>query len=116
MALTGAKDSARLFKDLDVRVLLALVLAAWATAGLSSLRSSIRAANGPSWLDTNVKERVQTMESTGQRDLRRARAAAVDLRKAQQLLWIGIGLFVILVVLQWTIPYEAQLDLPVVPG
>ena len=98
LALTGAKDSARLFEHLDVQVPLALVLAAQPPLGLAvfALPPSRRR---PPWLDDNLKERVRPWSPlasviSDELELRRR------LQKAQQLLWIGIGLFVVFVVLQ----------------
>lgn len=121
LVLTNAKDTARLFRDPDVRLVLALFLAVSATAGIISLALSIRAANGPTWLDTKVKESVSTTQSTSTRDLRRARAAAKDLRLAQRLLGLGAATFILLVALLWVVPHsqdwgkELNLD-PEVPA
>ena len=106
LVITNAKDTAKLFGELEVRLGLAFLLIVSAGLGLASLGLAIRAANGPSWLDTKVKEQVATLKSTCRRDLSRAQGAASDLRIAQRLLWGAISIFVVLVACFWVVPYD----------
>lgn len=103
--VSGTKDAARLFDSGIARGLLAALLVLSAGLGLASLGYAIRAANGPAWLDTKIKESVTTPRPTAMRDLIRARAAAKDLVLAQRLLWCAIGVLVLLVACFWTVPH-----------
>ncbi len=98
LVVTNVKDSVRIF-DQGQRVALAAALGVSALLGLASLWFVIRAANGPSWLDTRVS-RIRE-EAGRDRDLRRARGAAGDLRTGQVLLALAVVVFVALVAMTW---------------
>ena len=106
LVISGTEDTVRLFENAWVRGPLAFLLVVAAVLGFNSLRLAILAANGPSWLDTKIKEVVATPRPTAERDLKRARAAAKDLASAQTCLSWAIVLFVVLVACFWVIPHD----------
>ena len=111
LVVAKAENTARAYSDVLIRSLLTGLLVASAVLGLASLYKVIRAANGPSWLDTKVSDSQVTLKGErpagGQRTLLRARAAAHDLGWGQRLLSVAALLFVALVACTWAIPTNA---------
>lgn len=101
LVVTNAKDTARAYSAGEVRWLLSGLLIASAILGLLSLYRTLRAANGPSWLDVRVTNRLPSTPADGKRDMIRARAAAHDLWLAQRLLGAAVLVFILLVALTW---------------
>jgi hypothetical protein len=84
------------------RAYLAAALAASAVLGLFSLYKVIRAANGPSWLDTIRTSTATSNEvSAAVRDSVRARAAAHDLYIGQRALGVAVLIFIGMVCAIW---------------
>jgi hypothetical protein len=67
--------------------------------GLASLFLILRAANGPSWLDTRIKDFARARGAM--RFLGRAEAASKDLRWGQILFFVALALFAVAVGLTW---------------
>lgn len=69
-----------------------------AVVALVSLYMTLRAANGPAFLDTKIRE---TLEPSWKRDMRRAGAAAADLKRAQWMLGIAVIVFLVALLVLW---------------
>lgn len=92
--------------------LLSMLLVVSALTSLAGLAFVLRAANGPSWLDTR---QYRNRWSDAQRDSYRARAAAWDLHCGQVLLAVGVAVFVLLVAVTWGMTPETVAT-PPAPG
>ena len=97
LVVTDLSTSVHVFGPAEQRVLGSLLLFA-ALFSLAGLAYFLRAANGPSWLDTTGEK---PREKSAYRIAVRARAAAYDLHRGQVLLFIGVAAFVGLVALTW---------------
>lgn len=81
------------------RILLTALIAASLVTGLASLFFVLRAANGPSRLDTRIKDFAQARGTL--RFLGRAEGASKDLRCGQILFFVALALFAVSVGLTW---------------
>ena len=83
-------------------VILAVAAAVTVVVALGSLYKMLRAANGPSWLDTRISDLSKPYDA--KRYLVRAGGAAHDLKWGQRF-WVGsvVG-FMAVVLLTWTLP------------
>lgn len=97
LVITDLTTSIHIF-DHESRRLLAILLGLAEVSAVSSVFYFLRAAHGPSWLET----RATTIEKQDrERDLRRARGSSWDLRRGQIVLGFAIALFLALVIATW---------------
>lgn len=92
---TSIKASAKVLPHVPYAMAVSVLFA------LASLYFTLRAANGPAFLDTKIRE---TVGDAAERDLRRAGAAAYDLKRAQVLLAIAVVIFLAALVAIWVAP------------
>lgn len=82
-----------------VKPAIVVLIAVAAVLALVSLYFTLRAAHGPAFLDTKIRETI--VEAALVRDMRRAGAAAADLKLAQWLLGAAVVAFLTALVIMW---------------
>lgn len=89
------------FENGSLLLLIVVALVTLAVA-MASLFKMLRAANGPSWLDSRISDLNKPYDA--KRYLIRAAAAAHDLELGQRFWFGSVCGFTLLVILSWTLP------------
>jgi hypothetical protein len=104
LAIKKPGDSVGAFDGLDRGAITAFIVSS-AVVGLLSLYLILRAANGPSRMDTRIKDFALPRDTM--RFLGRAEAASKNLRSGQILFFVALALFAVAVGLTWYVEPSA---------